>query len=86
MMSSTSVVRWMTELLEVLGVRIKELRVARGMTQKQLASLAGISLDYVGDIEYGRYRMTVTVLVQIAQALGTDGWTILQHAERNARK
>ena len=36
--------------------------------------------------ERGRYKMTVTVLVQVARALGTDGWSILQSAERKAFK
>jgi len=76
----------MTELLELLGERIKYLRNERGLTQQQLAAAADISRDYVSLIENGRYKMTVTVLVRMANALGTDGWAVMQYAERKARK
>jgi transcriptional regulator with XRE-family HTH domain len=71
-------------ILELIGKRIRELRNARGLSQEKLAADAGISPDYVGDIEHGRYRMTVSVLVRVARALGTEGWSILQYAERRA--
>ena len=76
----------MSKLLELLGQRIKELRNDRGMSQEELGTAAEISRDYVGQIERGKYAMTVAVLVRIAKALGTDGWAILQHAERKAQK
>jgi XRE family aerobic/anaerobic benzoate catabolism transcriptional regulator len=76
----------MIGLLEVLGERIRELRGTRGMSQEELAAAADISREYVGDIEYGRYKMSVTVLVSVAKALGTEGWILLQHAEHKARK
>jgi len=75
----------MTELLHALGKRIEELRTAHGLTKKALAEAAEISEKYIGDIERGKYRVTITVLVRIAQALGTEGWALLQHAERKVR-
>ena len=74
------------DLLELLGERIRDLRTAKGLSQEKLAADADISTDYVGDIEHGRYKVTVPVLVQIAKALGTEGWVILQYAERKAHE
>ena len=75
----------MTALLESLGERIKELRESQGLSKTALAEAAGISRKYVGDIEQGKYQVTVTVVVRVARALGTDGWALVQYAERKSR-
>lgn len=79
-----SILAMKPELLELLGERIRDLRNAQGLSQEQVAADAEISTDYVADIEHGRYKMTVPVLIRIAKALGTEGWMILQYAERRA--
>ncbi|MEO5989117.1 MAG: XRE family transcriptional regulator [Candidatus Eisenbacteria bacterium] len=53
-----------------LGRRIKMLRVARGMTLKDLEHRGGISATHVSEIERGKASPTVGALGRIAQALG----------------
>jgi transcriptional regulator with XRE-family HTH domain len=53
-----------------LGRRIKALRIARGLTLKELEVRGGISATHVSEIERGRASPTVGALGRIARALG----------------
>lgn len=53
-----------------LGRRIKALRIARGLTLKELEVRGGISATHVSEIERGRASPTVGALGRIAHALG----------------
>jgi transcriptional regulator with XRE-family HTH domain len=55
---------------EELGRRIKMLRVAAGLTLKNLEERGGISATHVSEIERGKASPTVGALGRIAQALG----------------
>lgn len=48
---------------------IKEKRIERNMTQKQLSKLSGVSESYIGDLERGEKEPTISVLCRIAKAL-----------------
>lgn len=52
----------------LLGERVKALRLARNLTQQQLADMAGASLSSVRRLE-GQGQATLTLLVRVAQAL-----------------
>lgn len=57
---------------------IASLRLARGLSQSQLADLLGVSQSYVGKIESGRNSdLRATTIRRLAQALEVDGNTIL---------
>jgi transcriptional regulator with XRE-family HTH domain len=53
-----------------LGRRIKLLRIARGMTLKELEERGRISATHVSEIERGKASPTVGALARIAHALG----------------
>ncbi len=53
----------------VLGARIKAVRKQRGWSQEQLAERAGISTQYVSNIERGKENPTLDLLLRVAQAL-----------------
>lgn len=53
-----------------LGVRIRQLRVARRWTQEQLAEHAGVHYKYLGDVERGVRNPALFNIVRIARALG----------------
>ncbi|MDO6353975.1 helix-turn-helix transcriptional regulator [Caloramator sp. CAR-1] len=52
--------------------KIKELRLQKGLSQRALASKAGISQSMLSDIEKGKVNPTVKVLIKISNALGVD--------------
>ena len=56
-------------LLKKFGLRVKELRSTRGITQESLADLAGLSRQYIGDVERGTRNISLFNLAKIARAL-----------------
>lgn len=56
----------------MLGERIRSRRLARGLTQVQLAELAGVSRQLVGAVEADRHLPRVDAAVRLAAALSTS--------------
>jgi len=52
-----------------LGLRIKQLRAALGVTQEELADRSGMFRTYMSRIESGVANPTVTMLYAVADAL-----------------
>lgn len=57
------------DLLGTLGSRVREARIARGWTMKELAAAAGLSVRFVGDVESGKGNISVLKLAGLAKAL-----------------
>jgi transcriptional regulator with XRE-family HTH domain len=55
---------------EPIGARIRELRKAHGRTLADVAAAVGISVSYLSQIERDVSRLPISVLKQIADALG----------------
>lgn len=55
---------------ERMGQSIRNLRTQRGLTQVQLAQLAGITQSNLARIETGRYSVGLDILNKIANAMG----------------
>lgn len=54
-----------------VGARIRELRIARGLSTNKLSDMAGLSQSYVRNLEAGKYdNPTVDSLELICNALG----------------
>jgi transcriptional regulator with XRE-family HTH domain len=54
---------------QLVGERIREVRLARGLTQGDLAERCGTSIAAISHIERGTKVPTITTLVRIADAL-----------------
>ncbi len=52
-----------------LGSKIREQRLKKGLTQEKLAEKCGISPSYIGIIERGDKKLSITTLVKIASVL-----------------
>ena len=59
----------MSHALETLGARIKAMRRANGLSQRQLSELAGMPQAHISRIEAGAVDLRVTSLLAIAHAL-----------------
>ncbi len=59
----------MIELQRTIGIRVRQLRLDRGLTQEQLGERAGLSYKFVGEVERGVANPTVESLSGIARAL-----------------
>ena len=61
-----------------LGQRIRRQRKLMGLTQKEVAERAGISLPFYGHIERGTRKASLETAVDIANALGVSTDLLLQ--------
>jgi transcriptional regulator with XRE-family HTH domain len=70
--------------MSTLGQRLKELRRAKGMTQRRLAEATGLDFTYLSKIENGRlsYTPSARALRQLAAALEADELELLQLAQK----
>jgi transcriptional regulator with XRE-family HTH domain len=59
-------------ILQKFGLRIKELRSSKNITQENLAELTGLSRQYIGDVERGTRNISLINVEKIAKALGTS--------------
>lgn len=70
------------DLKEVMARNLRRARHDRKLTQEELADRAGLSMRYVGAIERGDVSASVTVLGQIADALGIEPGELLRKSGR----
>lgn len=59
-------------ILLAFGQRVQELRRERGLSQEQLADLAGVHRTYIGMIERAEKNITLCNIERIAKALRLD--------------
>ena len=70
------------DLKEIMAMNLRRKRHDQDMTQEELAERAGLSARYVGAIERGDVSASVTVLGQIAEALGVEPGDLLRRPGR----
>ena len=70
------------DLKEIMAVNLRRIRHDKQMTQEELAERAGLSARYVGAIERADVAASVTVLGQIADALGVEPGRLLRATAR----
>ena len=62
---------------ECIGFNIRNARKAAGLSQRRLATRAGISDGYLSDVELGRPAATCDFLVRVAYYLGVSVESLL---------
>ena len=62
----------------IIGSRIRDARVAKGMSQTDLAEKANLSLPLISNVELGKTRMQLPTFVQIVEALQVSADSILR--------
>lgn len=67
---STRVQGGSPDFLRSLGGRIKEARIERGLSQKQLALRVGIKQPDISRVEEGKKNITLFTLVRLCKVLG----------------
>jgi len=61
-----------------LGTNLRRLREAKGLSQEAFAFEAGIHRTYVSDIERGARNPTITIVENLAIALGVSASELLR--------
>ena len=63
---------------EEVGKRIRDIRIAKKMSQQELAVRANLSLPHISDIELGKKAMKLVTFVRIIEALRVPADAVLQ--------
>ena len=62
----------------LFGKHVRELRLAKGLSQEELAERAALHRNYVGGIERGERNLGLLNLVQLAHALSVKPAKLLE--------
>lgn len=57
------------DICKKFGIRVRELRIAQGLSQEVLAQKAGLHRTYIGGIERGERNVSLINIEKIASAL-----------------
>ncbi|MFQ4138026.1 helix-turn-helix domain-containing protein [Nodosilinea sp. PGN35] len=60
------------DFLRWFGSRLREIRHKKGLSQEELAELAGIDRTYVGGVERGERNLSLLNVKRISDALGIN--------------
>jgi XRE family aerobic/anaerobic benzoate catabolism transcriptional regulator len=64
--------------LQQIGERIRKVRNGHGMTRKDLAAAAGVSVRHLANLELGVGNASLLILLQVARALKTSPAELLE--------
>ncbi|MGH1565804.1 helix-turn-helix domain-containing protein [Mumia sp. DW29H23] len=71
---------------DVLGRRIRALRLERGHRLSDTAARAGISPQYLSEVERGRKEPSSEIIAAVAGALGTTLLDLTEHVSGELRR
>ncbi len=71
---------------ELLGLKIKEFRRQKKMTQEQLSEIIGLDNGYISKLEVGQNFPTIDTLEKIAQALDVELYELFQYTNLKIRE
>lgn len=60
------------DVLQLFGLRVKQLRLAKGISQEDLGALASLDRTYISGIERGKRNVGLKNVEQIAKALNVS--------------
>jgi transcriptional regulator with XRE-family HTH domain len=55
-----------------LGLKIKDMRISKGFTQESLAEMVGCNTSHISNIENNHTKVSLNVLLSIANSLHTS--------------
>lgn len=62
----------------LFGRKLRQIRAERGWSQEQLAASAGVSLNYIGNLERGEQGPSLNIILRLARAFEIDGARLLE--------
>lgn len=63
---------------KIFAKRLKQIRQMRGLSQEELAEIAGLHRTYVGSVERGERNVSIDNMERLAKALEVDITALLQ--------
>ncbi len=71
---------------ELTGLRIKELRKRKGLSQEEVAEKAETSPNYLSRMERGTENPTLDMLIKISEALKVEMWELFDFSHQENSK
>lgn len=56
---------------ELIGKKLKELRISKNLTQEYIANMADVNVSHISNIENNRVKISLPTLVHVCNALDT---------------
>ena len=73
------------EIARIVGTRIKQIRLSRGLTMQRAATRVGISKGFLSKIERGQKAPAISTLINIATAFNVNLSSLLEPDRREQR-
>lgn len=70
----------------LFGLRLAEVRKAKGLSQERLALESGLARSYLGGVERGQRNIALLNIYRLAQALGVTPSSLLEPPAKEAAK
>jgi len=70
-------------LLKVLGLRIRDLRRAQGLSQEDLADKCGVHRTFMGTVERGESNLSFSNIFKVASTLGMSLSDLFEGVDQN---
>lgn len=70
---------------QIFSRNVRKVRIAKGLSQEDLAELSGLHRNYVGGVERGERNIAVDNMDKIAKALSTTIPKLLQNPSSPAK-
>jgi len=61
-----------------MGRAVRRIRLAKKLSQAELADIAGLSREYINKIEAGKYDPPLSTINAIAEALGVTARRLME--------
>lgn len=71
----------MSEILKLVGSKIRDIRKQNGLSQEQLGEKAGFHFTYIGGLERGERNINLKNLEKISEALGIQIYELFGYAK-----
>lgn len=68
-----------------LGIQVKNARTKKGITQAKLAEMTGYSVQHISHVETGNTKLSVELLVELANALNASLDQLLKDSLKNSK-
>lgn len=56
---------------EIIGRRLREARIAKGLTQEYVANMVDVNTSHISNIENNRVKISLSTLIKVCDTLGT---------------
>lgn len=70
----------------LFGLRLAEVRRAKGLSQERLALESGLARSYLGGVERGQRNIALLNIYRLAETLGVTPSSLLEPPAKNGTK